>query len=95
MCRTHVYLRCTHPDLKSARTTIWDRPGKDGRKGKRQKPLGQLLEKAKREKPLADCIVATGVGLLGQDGWDGGWAEWKEIMDGGVSRLSKKVWQRE
>jgi hypothetical protein len=70
MSRTHVFLRCTHPDLESARTIIWDRPGKDDRKGKRPKSLGQLPGKAKWEKPLADWIVATGVGLLGQDRWD-------------------------
>jgi hypothetical protein len=50
--------------------TTW-RPGKDGRKGKRPKSLGQLLGKAKWEEPLADWIVATGAGLLGQGWWDG------------------------
>jgi hypothetical protein len=64
--RTHVFLRCTHPDLESARFTIWDRSGKGGQKGKRSKSLGQLLGTAKWEKPLAGWIVATGVGLLGQ-----------------------------
>jgi hypothetical protein len=29
--------------------------------------LGQLLGKSKWEKPLADCIMATDVGLVGQD----------------------------
>jgi hypothetical protein len=67
MSRTHVFLRCTHPDLENARTAIWDRPGEDGRKGKRPKSLGQLLGKAKWEKPLADWITATGVGLLGPE----------------------------
>jgi hypothetical protein len=44
---------------------IWDRPDENGRKGKRPRSVGQLLGKAKWEKPLADWIVATGVGLLG------------------------------
>jgi hypothetical protein len=47
------------------------RPGKDGRKGKRPKSLGQLLGKTRWEKPLAGLIMATGVGLLGQGRWDG------------------------
>jgi hypothetical protein len=29
--------------------------------------VGQLLGKSKREKPLADWIMATGVGLLGNE----------------------------
>jgi hypothetical protein len=53
-----------HPDLEGgARKHIWDRPDKDGRKGKRPTSLGQLLGKSKWEKPLADWITATGVGL--------------------------------
>jgi hypothetical protein len=36
-----------------------------GKRKKRPRPVGQLLGKAKWEKPLADWIVATGVGLLG------------------------------
>jgi hypothetical protein len=86
--RTHVFLRYSHPDLESARTTIWDRPGKDGRKGKQPKSLGRLLGKAKWGKPLADWIMATGVGLLGQKMWDG---EADRVADGGVSHFSKKV----
>jgi hypothetical protein len=67
MSRTYVFLRCTHPDLENARTAIWDRPKEDGRKGKRPKSLGQLLGKAKWEKPLVDWTTATGVGLLGPE----------------------------
>jgi hypothetical protein len=67
MFRTHVFLRCIHPDLENARTATWDRPGEDGRNGKRPKSQGQLLGKAKWEKPLADWITATGVGLLGPE----------------------------
>jgi hypothetical protein len=54
-----------HPDLQSARKAIWERPDEDGRIGRRPTSIGQLLGKAKREIPLADWIVATGVGLLG------------------------------
>jgi hypothetical protein len=54
-----------HPDLESARQTIWERPDADGRIGRRPISIGQLLGKAKWEKPLADWIVASGVGLLG------------------------------
>jgi hypothetical protein len=67
MSRTHLFLRCTHPDLENARTAIWDRPREDGRKGQRPKSLGQLLGKAKSEKPLGDGITATGVGPLGPE----------------------------
>jgi hypothetical protein len=56
-----------HPNLEGARKDIWDRPDKDGRKGKRPTSLGQLLGKSKWEKPLADWIMATGVGLVGQE----------------------------
>jgi hypothetical protein len=65
MSRTHVFLRCMHPCLESARKEIWDRPDEEGRIPKRPTSIGQLLGKAKWEKPLADWIVATGVGLLG------------------------------
>jgi hypothetical protein len=64
MSRTHVFLRCMHPDLEIARKAIWERPDEDGRMGRRPTSIGQLLGKAKWEKPLADWIVATGVGLL-------------------------------
>jgi hypothetical protein len=43
----------------------WDRPDEAGRIPKRPTSIGQLLGTAKWEKPLADWIVATGVGLLG------------------------------
>jgi hypothetical protein len=39
----------------------------DGGKGKRPTSLGQLLGKSKWEKPLADWITATGVGLVDQE----------------------------
>jgi hypothetical protein len=65
MSRTHEFLRCMHPCLESARKEIWERPDEDGRIPTRPTSIGQLLGKAKWEKPLADWIVATGVGLLG------------------------------
>jgi hypothetical protein len=67
MSRTHVFPRCMYPNLEDAREDIWDRPDIDGRKGKRPTSLGQLLGKSKLEKPSADWIMATGVGLVGQD----------------------------
>jgi hypothetical protein len=42
MSRTHVVLRCNHPDLENARTPIGDRPREDGRNRKRPKSLGQF-----------------------------------------------------
>jgi ribonuclease HI len=68
MSRTHVFLRCMHPELESARKEIWERPDEDGRRGRRPRSAGQLL--GKWEKPLADWIVATGVGLLGPEKQD-------------------------
>jgi hypothetical protein len=67
MSCTHIFLRCMHPNLESVREEIWDRdrPDEEGRIPKRPTSIGQLLGKAKWEKPLADWIVATGVGLLG------------------------------
>jgi hypothetical protein len=59
-----------HPDLESARKAIWERPDEDGRIGRRPTSIGQLLGKAKWEKPLADLIVATGVGLRGPEKQD-------------------------
>jgi hypothetical protein len=56
-----------HPNLESTHKGIWNRPGKDGRKGKRPTSLGQLSGKSKWEKPLADWIMGTGVGLVGQE----------------------------
>jgi hypothetical protein len=54
-----------HRELESARKEIWERPDEDSRKGRRPRSVGQLLGKAMWEKPLADWIVANGVGLLG------------------------------
>jgi hypothetical protein len=65
MSRTHVFLRCMHLELESARKEIWESPDEDGRKGRRPRSVGQLLGKPKWEKPLADWIAAIGVGLLG------------------------------
>jgi hypothetical protein len=42
-----------------------ERPDEDGRKGRRPRSFGQQLGNAKWQTPLADWIVATGVGLLG------------------------------
>jgi hypothetical protein len=64
MSRTPGLVRGMHPDLESARKEIWDRPDEDGRMPRQPTSIGQLLGKAKWEKPLADWIVATGVGLL-------------------------------
>jgi hypothetical protein len=63
--RTHVFLQCMPADLESVRKAIWERPDEDGRIGRRPTLIRQLLGKAKWEKPLADWIVATGVGLRG------------------------------
>jgi hypothetical protein len=65
MSRTNIFIRCTHPKLEQASKDIWDRPEEDGIIMKRLTPVGQLLGKSKREKRLADWIMATGVGLLG------------------------------
>jgi hypothetical protein len=55
-----------NPDLESARKETWERPDEDGKILVPGRPtsIGQLLGKAKWEKPLTDRIVATGVGLL-------------------------------
>jgi hypothetical protein len=65
MSRTHLFLRCMHPDLENARKEIWERPDEDSRIARRPMSISQLLGKAKWEKPLADWIMGTGVGLLG------------------------------
>jgi hypothetical protein len=67
MSRTHIFLRCTHPKLENARKEIWDRPDEDGKIKKWSSSAGQLLGKSKWEKPLADWIMITGVGLLGNE----------------------------
>jgi hypothetical protein len=64
---THVFLRCMHPKLEGARKDFWDRPDEDGKIRKRPTSVGQLLGKSMWDKPLADWITATGVGLVGQD----------------------------
>jgi hypothetical protein len=56
-----------HPKLEGARKDFWDRPDEDGKIRQRPTSVGQLLGKSKWEKPLADRITATGVGLVGQD----------------------------
>jgi hypothetical protein len=59
-----------HPTLDNARQGIWEWPDENGRKDQRPKSVGQLLGKAKWEKPLCNWIKATGVGLLGPGLWD-------------------------
>jgi hypothetical protein len=54
-----------HSNLEGARNDIWERPDKDGRKGKRPAALRQLLGESKREEPLAGWITSTCVGLVG------------------------------
>jgi hypothetical protein len=56
-----------HPKLEKERKGIWDQPDKNGKIKKGPALVGQLLGKSKWEKPLADWIVATGVGLLGNE----------------------------
>jgi hypothetical protein len=58
------------PKLEGACKDIWDRPVEDGRMRKWSTSLAQVLGKSKWEKPLADWITATGVGLVGQDRGD-------------------------
>jgi hypothetical protein len=54
-----------HPKLEHTRKEIWEWPDENGRKGQLPKLVGQLLGNPKWEKPLADWIMATGVGVLG------------------------------
>jgi hypothetical protein len=54
-----VFLRCTQRVLA--------RPEEDGRIRKRPTSVGELVGKSKWEKPLADWITGTGVGLVGQE----------------------------
>jgi hypothetical protein len=57
----------------------------DGKIKKRPALVGELLGKPKWEKPLADWIVATGVGLLGN-----------ELRDNGEERVERNGgWRRE
>jgi hypothetical protein len=67
MSHTHIFLRCMHPKLEKARKEIWDRPDKDGKIKKHPTSVGQLLGKSEWEQPLADWIMATRVGLLGNE----------------------------
>jgi hypothetical protein len=60
---------------------FWDRPDKDGMKGKRPISLGQLIEKSRREKPVAVWITATSLGLVGQEIRDKE-AKWVERNEG-------------
>jgi hypothetical protein len=85
MSRTHIFLRCMHLKLEKARKEIWDRPDEDGKIKKRPTSVGQLLGKSKWEKPLADWIMATGVGLLGN-----------ELRDNEAERVERNDgWRRE
>jgi hypothetical protein len=61
-------IECPVPmSFSGARKDFWDRPDEDGKVRKRPTSVGQLLGKSMWEKPLADWITATGVGLVGQD----------------------------
>jgi hypothetical protein len=85
MSRTHISLKCMHPKLEKARKGVWDRPGEDCKIKKRPTSMGQFLGKSKWEKPLADWIMATGVGLLGN-----------ELRDNGAERVERNDgWRRE
>jgi hypothetical protein len=93
MFRTQVFLRCTHLDLESARTTILDRRGRWS-KGQTAKFSGSTSRKGK----VGEATWLTGLWRPGFSVRAGGmkkWVEWKEKIDGGVSHLSKKVRQRE
>jgi hypothetical protein len=85
MSRTHVFLRCTYPELESARTRIWNRPETGGLKGKRPTSLVQLLGKAEGEKSLASWIIVTVVRLLGP-----------QMLDREADRVERNdAWRRE
>jgi hypothetical protein len=86
---SHPCIFTMHPDLEGARKEIWERPDKDGRIARRPSSVGQLLGKAKWEKPLADWIVATGVGLLGPAKQDSKQNGWRGTMDSDGSHLSR------
>jgi hypothetical protein len=75
-----------HPELENSRKEIWERPDEDGRKGRRPRSVGQ---KAKWEKPLADCIVATGVGVLGPGKQNIEAKRVERMTDGDVSHSSE------
>jgi hypothetical protein len=85
MSRTHIFPRCMHPKLEKARKEIWDRQDEDGKIKKRPTSVGQLPGKSKWEKPLADWIMAAGVGLLGN-----------ELRDNEAERMERNDgWRRE
>jgi hypothetical protein len=42
----YLVLRCSHPELESARKEIWEWPDEECRKGRRPRSVGQLLGKA-------------------------------------------------
>jgi hypothetical protein len=65
MSGTHVFLRCMHPQLESAREEILGRS--DCREGRRQKSIGQLVGKEKR-----DWIVWCGIIWARETGFGGG-----------------------
>jgi hypothetical protein len=74
-----------HPKLEKARKEIWDCPDEDSKIKKRPTSVGQLLGKPKWEKPLADWVMATGVGLLGN-----------ELRDNEAERVERNDgWRRE
>jgi hypothetical protein len=56
--------------FSGARKDFWDRPDEDGKIRQRPTSVAQLLGKSKWEKPSADWMTATGVGLVGQDSVD-------------------------
>jgi hypothetical protein len=70
MSRTHVFLRCMHLNSKVHAKISRDCPDEDGKIRKCPTSVGQLLGKSKWEKPVADWIMATGIGLVGQDSVD-------------------------
>jgi hypothetical protein len=85
MSRTHIFPKCMHPKLEKARKEIRDRPDEDGKIKKWPTSVGQLLGKSKWEKSLADWIMATGVGLLGN-----------ELRDNEAERVERNDgWRRE
>jgi hypothetical protein len=62
---SHTHIRQMHPRLEKARNEIWDWPDEEGKIKKWPTSVGPLLGKSNWDKPLADWIMVTGVGLLG------------------------------
>jgi hypothetical protein len=85
--RTHilvlVFLRCMHPKLEKARKEIWERLDQDFKIKKHPTSGGQVSGKSKSEKSLADCIMATGVCVLGNGlrGDETDRCPWRRMMD--------------